>query len=153
MWGSSMATSIILAAGLGMLSKLTAMSWRDRHVRLAAPHSFLVVGSRASCRLVRRPEAQGQLLQWKLAAGSMKTGFCLCQALQRQVTEESVQEAGPLHPVPRQRRTATVHWGSARQTQPRARHDVHGGAVVPEVSHAAGTVALADVFHALFFLV
>ena len=33
------------------------------------------------------------------------------------------------------------------QTQPRARHDIHGGAVVPEVSHATGAVALADVSH------
>jgi len=91
----------------------------------------------------------------EVAAGSMKTGFCLCQALQRQVTEEeSVQEARPLHPVPRQRRTATVHWGSVHGR--RSREPVTTSMVVRSSQKSATPRArlrsLMSLTHCFFFV-
>jgi len=53
-------------------------------------------GSRESWRLVRYPEAEGQELKWKWAAGSMLTGSCWWKRWHLQMAVSSVHPTIPL---------------------------------------------------------
>ena len=44
-------------------------------------------------------------------------------------------------------------WLSVHQAQASASHNVHGGAIIPKVSHAAGAITFADVSHVRMYCV